>query len=114
AACESSSMSLAEFENQEEASYVMQNLVEVYWIGVYDLNNEHKTYVWLSDNKTANIDYWYILPAYGENVCVFITWASGPAADTTSCDVEQSYICMSPREYCNIPGGDTVGEVVCV
>ncbi|KAI8773586.1 cell wall protein DAN4 [Biomphalaria glabrata] len=96
AACESSSMSLAEFDNKDEASYVVQNSVDVYWIGVYDLNNEHTTYAWLSSNKTANIDYWYLVPSYGENMCVFITWTSGPAADTTSCDVEQFYICMSP------------------
>ncbi|KAK6991298.1 cell wall protein DAN4, partial [Biomphalaria glabrata] len=71
---------------------------DVYWIGVYDLDNEHTTYAWLSSNKTANINYWYLVPSYGENMCVFITWTSGPAADTTSCDVEQFYICMSPLQ----------------
>ncbi|KAK0065028.1 cell wall protein DAN4, partial [Biomphalaria pfeifferi] len=98
AACESLAMSLAEFENKKEASYVMQTLVEPSWIGVYDLNNEHTTYAWLSNNKVANIDYWSTSPTYYTNMCVIIKWENGSFADTIHCNEPHSYICMSPMQ----------------
>ncbi|KAI8773587.1 integumentary mucin C.1, partial [Biomphalaria glabrata] len=98
AACESFFMSLAEFENKEEASLVVQNLVEPSWIGIYDLANEHTTYAWLSNNKVAKIDYWSTSPTYGANMCVIIKWENGSFADTIHCDEQHFYICMSPMQ----------------
>ncbi|XP_055886992.1 natural killer cells antigen CD94-like isoform X2 [Biomphalaria glabrata] len=98
AACESFFMSLAEFENKEEASLVVQNLVEPSWIGIYDLANEHTTYAWLSNNKVANIDYWSTSPTYDANMCVIIKWENGSFADTIHCDEQHFYICMSPMQ----------------
>uniref|UniRef100_A0A2C9L2T5 C-type lectin domain-containing protein n=1 Tax=Biomphalaria glabrata TaxID=6526 RepID=A0A2C9L2T5_BIOGL len=91
-------MSLAEFENKEEASLVVQNLVEPSWIGIYDLANEHTTYAWLSSNKVAKIDYWYTSPTYDANMCVIIKWENGSFADTIHCDEQHFYICMSPMQ----------------